>query len=146
MVVIYGWSYTNFNNYFGWDGNEAKYNAWENFWARKIDAYIFTDSAASPRLTAVGEVAEVGDIVNELMTQMQLYIKADATESPLETGLYDAIGFPSFKGSNRGVGTGHYKVLNKLRRKYSETEGRVDSIRLGVNPDQNKFSSGGLFY
>jgi len=80
------------------------------------------------------------------MTQLQLYFKADATESPLETGLYDAIGFPSFKGSNRGIGTGHYKVLNKLRRKYSETEVRVDSIRHGIPPSENKFSSGGMFY
>ena len=147
MAVIYGWNYTDFTTAFGWtSGVEAQYLLWENVWARKVEAYIFTSSAVSPRLTAAAEVAEVGDIINEMMTQMDLYLKADATESPLETGLYDAIGFPSFKGSPRGLGTGHYRVLNKLRREYSETEGRVDSIRLGISPDQNRFPSGGMFY
>ena len=118
-------------------------------WSRKVDAYIFTDSAASPRLTDANEVAEVGDIINEMMVQMSIYLKGEGTESPLETGLYDAIGFPSFKGDprgDRGQGTGHYRVLNKLRRKYSQSETRVDSLRHGVIPEDNPFTSGKLYY
>ena len=119
---------------------------WENLWARKVDAYIFTDSGTSPRLTDANEIIDVGDIVNEMMVQMSIYLKAENTESPLETGLYDAIGFPSFKGSPRGLGTGHYLILNKLRRKYSQTEIRVDSIRHGVKPSNNPFPTGMRFY
>ena len=125
---------------------EANYLLWENLWARKVDAYIFTDSGTTPRLTDANEILDVGDVINEMMVQMSIYLKAENTESPLETGLYDAIGFPSFKGSPRGLGTGHYKVLNKLRRKYSETEVRVDSIRHGVKPDDNPFPTGVRFY
>ena len=97
-------------------------------------------------MTAAAEVAEVGDIINEMMTQMSLYLKAENTESPLESGLYDAIGFPAFKGNPRDQGTGHYRVLNKLRRKYSESEVRVDSIRHGIIPSTNPFSGGGIRY
>lgn len=150
MAVIYGWTYLNFTTALGWHNSvEAQYLLWENVWGRKVDAYIFTDSGVSPRLTDANEKADVGDIVNEMMTQMSIYLKAEGTESPLETGLYDAIGFPSFKGDPRGdkgKGTGHYTLLNKLKRKYSESETRVDSIRHGVIPSDNPFKTGGLYY
>jgi hypothetical protein len=147
---IYGWTYDNFNTNFGWDvGTQLKYEAWENIWSRKIDAYIYTDSAACPRLTDAYEKLEVGDIVNEMMTQMNVYLKAETVESPLETGFYESVGFPAFKGdpeANKGKGTGHYLVLNKLRRKHSESEVRVDSIRHGIIPDDNPFKSEGVRY
>ena len=148
---IYGWTYTEFNSFVGWYNAAAQlqYEAWENHWSRKIDSYIFTGDAASPRLSGANEKAEVGDIVNELMTQMNLYLKAGSTESPLETGLYDNIGFPVFHGdpeANEGKGTGHYAILNKYRRKYSQSEARVDSIRIGANPDDNPFGVDKLFY
>lgn len=147
MAVIYGMSYLNFTTALGWHNSvEAQYLIWENVWARKVDAYIFTDSAASPRLTDAAEVAEVGDIINEIMVQMSMYLKGEGTESPFETGLYDAVGFPSFKGNSRGIGTGHYAVLNKLKRKHSQSEVRVDSIRHGVVPDDNPFASEGVRY
>lgn len=147
MVVIYGWTYAVFSTGLTWhNATEANYVLWENVWSRKVDAYIYTDSGTSPRLTDANEKLDVGDIVNEMMVQMSIYLKAENTESPLETGLYDAIGFPSFKGSPKGLGTGHYLVLNKLRRKYSETEVRVDSIRHGLRPDANPFPSGMRFY
>lgn len=133
---IYGWTFADFNSFVGWDvGNQLKYEAWENHWSRKIDVYIFTGSAASPRLTGE-EAVDAGDIVNELMTLMNLYLKAGSTESPLESGLYDNIGFPVFHGdpeADDGKGTGHYAILNKFKRKYSQSESRVDSIRIGTD-------------
>jgi len=150
MAVHYGWTHANFNTAFGWDvGNEAKYLLWENYWSRKVDAYIYTDSGTTPRLTDANEKLEVGDVVNEMMAQMNIYLKAESVETPIETGFYESVGFPSFKGdpkANEGKGTGHYAVLNKYRRKYSESEVRVDSIRVGVIPDDNPFRAGRLIY
>jgi len=144
---IYGWTYTNFNTWVGWSkGTQLTYEAWENLWARKIDAYIFTDAGTTPRLTDADEIKDVGDIVNEMMFQMNLYLKADYTESPLEAGLYEGPGFPSFKGNPRGKGTGHYAVLNKLRRIHSQEEARVDSIRVGVIPSDNPFFPDRVYY
>jgi len=149
MAVIYGWTFVNYNVAYTWSGGvEAQYLLWENFWARRIDAYIFTDAGTTPRLTNANEMLDVGDIVNELMILMNLYLKSSNTEAPMETGLYDSVGFPSFIGdplANDGKGTGHYGVLNKLRRKHSESETRVDSLRLGVNPEDNPFSGSGVY-
>lgn len=141
MAVIYGWSYANFNTYFGWDmGVEAKYDAWENLWSRKVDTYIFTGFGTTPRLTDANEKLDVGDIVNEMMIMMNIYLKGETVESPLETGFYsEALGFPYFKGDPEGVGTYHYAVLNKLRRIHAEEPVRVDYIRLGVIPSDNPF-------
>ena len=140
MAVIYGWSFVNYNIAYTWSGGvEAKYLLWENYWSRKIDAYIFTDAGTTPRLTDANEKIDVGDIVNELMVMMDLYLKATSTEAPMETGLYDNVGFPGFMGDPEGMGTDHYLVLNKLRRIHSQTEVRVDSIRLGVIPGNHPF-------
>lgn len=137
---IYGWTYDNFNSFIGWDkGTQLVYEAWENLWSRKIDAYIFTDSGTTPRLTDANEKLDVGDIVNEMMVQTNLFLKGESVESPLEAGFYESPGFPAFKGSSRGLGTGHYAVLNKLRRIHAETDVRVDSLRLGVIPSDNPF-------
>jgi len=150
MAVIYGWTYANFNTAIGWDkGVEATYLLWENYWARKVEAYVFTDAAASPRFTDASEVAEIGDLINELMVQMNIYLKAESVESPLETGFYESIGFPAFRGdpeANEGKGTGHYTILNKYRRQYSQTEIRVDSMRHGIPPKDNPFPFGMRFY
>lgn len=126
-------------------GAQAQYEAWENLWSRKIDNYIFTDSGTCPRLTDADEKAEVGDIVNEIMVLMNLYLKGESGDSPLETGFYQGPGFPVFHGdpnANNGKGTGHYLILNKLRRIHSESEVRVDSIRIGLIPDDNPFPVG----
>ena len=140
MAVIYGWSYADFNTAFGWDvGNEAKYLLWENFWSRKIDVYIFITIGLTPRLTDANEKLEVGDIVNEMMTQMNIYLKAESVETPIETGFYESVGFPAFKGDPEGddrKGTGHYRTLNKLRRKYSVL--KIASVRIG-QPSDNPF-------
>lgn len=148
MATIYGWSYANFNTFFGWDnGVQAKYEAWENLWSRKVDAYIFTDSGASPRLINANEAAEAGDLVNEMMIQMNIYLKGESVENPLETGFYTSPGFPYFRGNpnaDNGLGTGHFRVLNKYRRKYAESEVRVDSLRLGIIQDDNPFGQSGL--
>jgi len=138
---IYGWTYDNFHAFFGWDvGNQLKYEAWENLWSRKIDAYIFTGSGTTPRLTDANEKLDVGDIVNEMMVMTNIYLKGESVESPLETGFYsETLGFPKFTGNPRGIGTGHYAVLNKLRRIHAEEPVRVDSIRLGLIPSNNPF-------
>ena len=132
---IYGWTYSDFHSFMGWDKNgQLVYEAWENLWARKIDAYIFTDIDTSPRLTDVDEVLQVGDIVNEMMVITDLYLRGETVESPMLTGFYESPGFPQFKGSpnaNGGKGTGHYRVLNRLNRKYSAPNRiRTDAIQL----------------
>jgi len=132
---IYGWTYTDFNTFIGWDvGNQAKYEAWENLWSRKVDAYIFTDIDTTPRITDANEVLQVGDIVNEMMVLTNLYLKGESAESPMELGFYDAPGFPQFKGNpnaNGGKGTIHYRLLNRLNKKYSAPNRiRTDAVRL----------------
>ncbi|KKL20711.1 hypothetical protein LCGC14_2452720 [marine sediment metagenome] len=140
MAEIYGWSYADFNTFVGWDmGTQAKYEAWENKWARKIDAYIFTASGTSPRLTGV-EATEVGDIVNELMVLTNIYLKGETVENPLEMGMIEPKRFPQFIGdpeANKGLGTDHYRTLNKLKRKHSEIS--VTSFRIGVIPSDSPF-------
>lgn len=142
MVVIYGWTYADFNTALGWDrGVEATYLLWENFWARKVDSYIFLTPGLTPRLTDANEKLEVSDIINEMMVQMNIYLKGESVESPLETGFYsEALGFPKFKGdpsANDGKGTDHYLTLNKLKRKYSIL--KVASFRIGIIPSNNPF-------
>ncbi|KKM73166.1 hypothetical protein LCGC14_1413290, partial [marine sediment metagenome] len=90
---IYGWTYSDFNLFVGWDmGNQAKYEAWENKWSRKVDAYIFYDSGATPRLIDE-EAIEVGDIVNELMVLTNIYLKAETVENPIEMGMIEPARF-----------------------------------------------------
>ncbi|GAH64644.1 unnamed protein product, partial [marine sediment metagenome] len=109
----YGWTYEIFHAAVGWDrGTQTVYESWENFWSRKIDAYIFIDSGVCPRITDANESAKLGDIVNEMMVQTNLYLKAAATSSPMETGFYMGPGFPRFKGDPKGRGTEHYALLN----------------------------------
>lgn len=145
MAVIYGWSYADFNTAIGWDvGTEAKFDFWENYWAVRVESYCFTDSGASPRFTDANEKAEVATLINELMVIMNIYLKAESNESPMQTGFYTGPGFPDFLGIPYGVGTKHYVVLNKLRLIHSQTHARVDSIRLGVRPSMNPFKSGGM--
>jgi len=140
MAVIYGWSYADFNTALGWDiGAEPKYLLWENFWAHKIESYVFIKAGASPRFTDANEIIEIAVIVNEMMVQMNIYLKAESVENPLEMGLLEAIGFPSFKGdpeANDGKGTLHYFVLNKYKRQHSVL--KIASIRIG-QPSDNPF-------
>ena len=141
MAVIYGWTYVQFTAALGWDiGAETAYLLWENFWAYKIEAYVFISVAASPRFTDANEILEIGTIINEMMVQMNLYLKGESVESPMETGFYTGPGFPEFIGDpdgNEGRGTGHFLTLNKYKRKYSEL--RVASFRIGVIPSENPF-------
>ena len=138
---IYGSTYAIFHAAVGWDkGTQTVYEYWENHWSRRIDAYIFIAIGTCPRLTDADEKLEVGDIVNEIMVQMNIYLKAESVENPMETGFYTGPGFPVFHGdpeADDGKGSGHYRVLNKLRRKYSVL--KVASIRMGPVPDNNPF-------
>lgn len=135
---IYGWTYSVFHAAFGWDeGTQLKYEAWENFWSRKVDAYIFPDSGATPRLTDAQEKVDVGDIVNKMMALMNIYLKGETVDNPLGMGILDPPRFPRFEGNPNGVGTNDYRVLNKLKRKNSEI--RVKSFRIGVIPSDNPF-------
>lgn len=135
---IYGWTYAKFHAAFGWDmGNQLKYETWENFWSRKVDAYIFTDSGTTPRLTDANEKLDVGDIVNEMMGLMNIFLKGETVESPLGMGMLEPPRFPKFIGYSNGIGTMHYRVLNKLKRKNSETH--VKTFRMGVIPSDNPF-------
>ena len=59
----------------------------------------------------------MGDIVNEMLVQMNIYLKAEGYESPMETGFYTGPGFPQFRGDPKGKGTDHYAILNKYRRR-----------------------------
>ena len=131
---IYGWTYDNFNSALGWDmGAQAKYEFWENFWSRKVDSYVFIDAGTTPRLTDANEKIEAGDIVNEMMVLMNIYLKGETSESPMESGFFEAPGFPVFRGNpnaDHRRGTGNYRTLNKLRKIHSEPDIVLDSIRL----------------
>jgi hypothetical protein len=144
---MYGWTFDNFNAFVGWDiGDQLKYEAWENHWSRRIDAYIFIAIGLSPRLTDANEKLEVGDIVNELLVQTNIYLKAESVSDPMETGFYTGPGFPVFHGdpeADDGKGSGHYRTLNKLRRKYSVL--KVSSIRIGPVPNENPFYQDKLY-
>ena len=132
MAVMYGWTYANFNIAYTWDGGvEAKYLLWENYWSRKIDAYIFLDTGACPRLTDSSEKAQIGDIVNEMMVLTNLYLKASSTAAPMETGLYTGPGFPQFRGDRRGAGTEHYAILNKYKRRNSSPLAETYDLDVG---------------
>jgi len=137
---IYGWTYTEFNVAFGWDmDGQPKYEAWENYWSRKVDTYIFNNSATTPRLTGE-EAIDIGDLVNKMMAQMNIYLKGETVENPMTMGMLEPPRFPRFEGNpkgNGGIGTEDYLILNKLKRKYSEI--RVKSFRLGPIPSDNPF-------
>ena len=128
---MYGWTHANFNIAIGWDHAEAAYLLWENFWSRKIDAYIFLDTGTSPRLTDANEKAEMGDIVNDMMVQMNIYLKAESVENPLQSGFYTGPGFPQFRGDRSGVGTEHYEILNKYRRRTSSPLAETNDLKVG---------------
>ena len=129
---IYGWTYAVYHAAIGWDkGTQLVYESWENFWSRKIDAYIFIDIGECPRLTDANEKLQVGDIVNEMMVQTNIYLKGDSTESPLATGFYTGPGFPRFRGDRKGEGTEHYAILNKYRRKALEPIASVGNLSVG---------------
>jgi len=139
---IYGWTYAVYHAAIGWDkGTQLVYEAWENYWSRKVDAYIFTDSGLTPRITDAQEKVDVGDIVNKMMVQMNLFLKGESVDNPLGMGMLDPSSrFPRFEGypeGNGGLGTGDYIVLNKLKRKNSEI--RIKSFRIGVIPSDNPF-------
>ncbi len=135
---IYGWTYAVFHAALGWDkGTQLVYEEWENFWSRKIDAYIFYDSGETPRLTDANEVLDVGDIVNKMMTLMNIFLKGETVDNPLGMGMLEPPRFPRFEGNPNEFGTGDYRVLNRLKRKYSEI--RVKSFRIGVIPSDNPF-------
>lgn len=137
----YGWTYAAFNVAIGWDHTgQLKYEAWENFWSRKVDTYIFNDSAATPRLTDAQEKIDAGDIVNKMMVMMNIYLKGESTDNPLMMGMMEPARFPQFEGNpkgNGGLGTKDYIVLNRLKRKNSEI--RVKSFRIGVIPSDSPF-------
>ncbi|KKL55423.1 hypothetical protein LCGC14_2255540 [marine sediment metagenome] len=110
---IYGWTYAVFHASLGWDkGTQLVYESWENFWSRKIDAYIFYDSGETPRLTDANEVLDVGDIVNKMMTLMNLFLKGETVDNPLGMGMLEPSKFPRFEGNPYGIGTEDYKLLN----------------------------------
>ncbi len=135
---IYGWTYAVFHASLGWDkGTQLVYETWENFWSRKVDAYIFPDSGTTPRLTDANEKIDVGDIVNKMMVLMNTYLKGETVDNPLGLGMLDPSKFPRFEGNPYGNGTNDYKILNRFKKKYSEI--RVRSFRIGVIPTDNPF-------
>lgn len=135
MAVVYGWAYGTFNTNIGWEkGAEAVYDYWENYWANVVDSYIF--DAAGTSLTDADEKLEIQTLVNKMMFMMNLFLKGDDTEKPIQSGFY-SIGFPEFSGSpldNKGIGSGDFLMLNKYKRKYSSEFARSDNIRIGVDP------------
>ncbi len=129
----YGWTYAQFHSFIGWDkGTQLVYEAWENLWSRRIDAYIFLDIGTCPRLTDANEKAEVGDIVNEMMVVMNIFLKAESNDSPMMTGFYTGPGFPQFKGERKDVGTGHFLILNKYRRRASASLASIGDLSFGT--------------
>ena len=142
MAVIYGWAYAIFHANIGWDrGAEAVYNYWENFWALQADAYMFTTPGT--HLTVAAEMAEIQTLINKMMVLMNLYLKGEHNETPMQSGFYASPGFPEFSGEptdNRGAGSGDYIILNKYKREKSEDFVRADGIRVGVSPDNIHFS------
>jgi len=128
----YGWTYAVFHAAIGWDkGTQLVYESWENFWSRKIDAYVFLDSGVCPRLTDANEKLEVGDIVNEMMVQTNIYLKAESVDSPMATGFYTGPGFPRFRGDPKGRGTEHYIVLNRYRRREQGPLASSNNLKTG---------------
>jgi len=148
MAVIYGWTYARFHANVGWDkGAEAVYDFWENYWALQADAYIFTGTGV--HITDANEILELQTLINRMMILTNLYLKGEANESPMQSGFYEGPGFPLFSGypdDNKGVGSGDYIILNKLKLKHSQTFARADRIRVGVNPDNIYFPHDRFFY
>lgn len=135
MAVIYGWTYAQFQTTVGWEkGTEAVYILWENFWAKRINSYVF--DSADTLFTDANEILEIQTLVNKMMILMNLYLKGDSNETPIQNGFY-GIGFPDFEGEpmdNDGIGSGDYIILNKYKARHGDELMRVDSFRLGVNP------------
>ena len=141
MAVIYGWTYAEFHARVGWDkGDATVYDAWENFWAYQADAYIYSDTGV--HVTDANEKLELQTVINKMMVMMNLYLKAEHNETPMQSGFYGE-GLPEFAGEpndNNGVGSGDYIILNKLKRGKSQEFARADGIRVGVSPDNIYFS------
>lgn len=148
MAVIYGWAYAVFHSNVGWNrGAESVYNYWENYWATLIDSYIFSEAGTGP-LTDADEKKEIQTLVNKKMMQTNLFLKGDSTERPIETGFY-SYGFPEFTGrpdDNGEKGSGDYVLLNKYKRVKSEEFARLDSIRVGADPDISLYGHGHYYY
>ena len=147
MAVIYGWTYAQFHARVGWDkGVEAVYDAWENFWAYQADSYIF--SGTGTHITDANEILELQTVINKMMILMNLYLKGDSNETPMQSGFY-GIGFPEFIGEstdNKGEGSGDYIILNKLKSIHDNKFKRADSIRVGINPDNIYFSQDRFYF
>jgi len=141
MAIIYGWTYVQFHARFGWEkGGATEYEAWENFFSLQADAYIFSGSGV--HVTDASEILELQTIINRMMGLMNIYLKGEHNETPLQSGFY-GIGFPEFVGEpadNDGVGSGDYIILNKLKRGKGQEFARADGIRIGVSPDNIYFS------
>ena len=145
MAVIYGWTYAEFQARVGWEkGNEAVYDAWENYWAYQADSYIFVGTGV--HITDANEKLELQTVINKMMILMNLYLKGESNETPMQSGFY-GIGFPIFVGDpddNDNIGSGDYIILNKLKLAHGETHARVDRIRMGIDPDD--YPVGSVYY
>ena len=137
MAVIYGWTYAQFHANVGWQkGAATEYDFWENYWSIQANSYIF--QAAGVLLTDADEIVEMQTLINKMMVLMNLYLKGDSNETPMQSGFY-GIGFPGFVGDpdeNDGKGSGDYIMLNKYKRIYGEEHARADQIRMGINPSE----------
>lgn len=146
MAVIYGWTYAIFNANIGWArGAEAVYDYWENYWSIQVNSYIF--QGAGDLLTDADEVLEIQTLINRMMVLMNLYLKAETNEKPMQSGFYADPGFPEFQGEpddNKDVGSGDYIILNKYRQKNSKQFSRVDRVRMGIDPDD--YPVGRVYY
>ena len=146
MVVIYGWTYAQFQSNVGWEkGGETEYDFWENYYATKINSYIFP--TAGTLLTDAAEILEIQTLVNKMMVLMNLYLKGEHNETPIQNGFY-AIGVPDFVGfpeDNKEICSGDYVVLNKYKRRYDKPYARSDSIRIRVDHANLNFRRGVYF-
>lgn len=148
MAVIYGWTYAVFHSNVGWDrGVEAVYNYWENYWANKVNTYIF--NTPGTLLTDANEIAEIAALINQKMVMTNIYLKGDANETPMASGFYAnpfALDFVGDPDDNGGMGSGDFVVLNKYKRLKGEEFARADSIRVGIDPENIHFPVGRRFY
>lgn len=145
MAVIYGWTYAQFQSQVGWEkGAEAVYNEWENYWAIKINSFVFP--TAGTLFTLAAEIAEIKGLVNKLMILTNTFLKGEVNEEPFSSGFMMG-GYPDFSGSpsdNGDRGSGDYVLLNKYKSKYSEAFARADNIRVGVDPENPEVYFGSL--
>ena len=148
MAVIYGWAYAIFNANVGWErGAEPEYDYWENYWSLQVNSYIFP--TAGSLLTDADEKAEIQTLINRMMVLMNLYLKGESNETPMQSGFYSNPGFPQFQGNPEdsvNASSGDYIILDKYKREKSQNFVRADSIRVGINPDNIYFSRDNFYY